>query len=151
MADQNLKHATLQFERTCEAPVERVFAVFADPVARSEWGTPSDTAAFIYDEADFREGGQDVFRCGDKSNPQYRGVTTYLEILPNQRIVASEVVETLGRKLLITLATTLFEPAGRNTRVLVTAQLVSLAGEDMLEGAKFGHNASLDNLVEATR
>jgi hypothetical protein len=35
--------------------------------------------------------------------------------------------------------------------VIVTAQLTSLAGDEMLNGAKFGHNASLDNLVEAMR
>lgn len=151
MPDENLKHSTLRLERTCEAPVDRVFAVFADPVARAEWGTPSETATFFYEKADFREGGHDVFRCGSKSDPQYRGVTTYLEIVPNQRIISSEVVETNGRKLLITLSTTVFEPAGDATKVTVTAQLTSLAGEDMLKGAEFGHNSSLDNLVEATR
>ncbi|HEY3786951.1 MAG TPA: SRPBCC domain-containing protein [Steroidobacteraceae bacterium] len=151
MPAQDIKHATLHLERTCEAPVERVFAVFADPVARAEWGAPSETVAFVYDEADFREGGRDVFRCGDKANPQYRGVTTYLQIVPDQRIISSEVVETHGQKLLVTLATIVFQPNARGTTVSLTAQLTSLAGEDMLEGAKFGHNASLDNLVQATR
>jgi uncharacterized protein YndB with AHSA1/START domain len=149
MTDQDVKHATLVFERICAAPIERVFAAFADPKERANWGTPSETAAFIYDKVDFREGGVDIFRCGDKSNPQYRGTTTYYEIVPNRRIVASEVVETEGRKLLITMSTTTFEPKGVETKVAVTAQLTSLAGDGMLDGAKFGHNASLDNLVEA--
>src|ERR1700730_6633756 len=61
-------HATLVFEREIPAPVEEVFAAFADPVARTEWGAPSDTAVVIYDEADFREGGQDRFRCGSKAD-----------------------------------------------------------------------------------
>src|SRR5580692_7941028 len=68
MTSQNLKHSTLVFERVCAAPVERVFAAFASPQERAGWGTPSETAALIYDKADFREGGVDVFRCGDKSN-----------------------------------------------------------------------------------
>jgi uncharacterized protein YndB with AHSA1/START domain len=144
MANQRLKHATFVFERSCAAPVERVFAAFANPAERTNWGTPADTAGFIYDEVDFREGGTDVFRCGDKSNPQYRGVTTYYDIVSNQRIIPSEVVETQGKKLLITMSTTTFEPEGAGTRVTVTAQLTSLAGEDMLNGAKFGHNASLN-------
>jgi uncharacterized protein YndB with AHSA1/START domain len=151
MPSQDLKHATLVFERICAAPVERVFAAFANPEERTSWGTPSETAAFIYDKVDFREGGVDVFRCGDKSDPQYRGVTTYYDIVPNQRIISSEVVETQGKKLLITMATTTFEPEGTGTKVTVTAQLTSLAGEDVLNGATFGHNASLDNLVEAMR
>jgi uncharacterized protein YndB with AHSA1/START domain len=149
MSNQDLKHETLMFERTCAAPVERVFAAFADPVERANWGTPSETAAFIYDKVDFREGGADVFRCGDKSNPQYRGVTTYYDIVPNERIVSSETVETEGRKLLISMATTTLQAEGNGTTVTVTVQLTSLVGEGMLNGARFGHNASLDNLVEA--
>ena len=37
---------------------------------------PSRTLLF-YDEADFREGGKEVFGYGTKNNPQYLGVTTY--------------------------------------------------------------------------
>jgi uncharacterized protein YndB with AHSA1/START domain len=68
MTAQNLKHATFVFEWTCAAPVERVFAAFANPVERANWGTPSESAAFIHDEADFRVGGRDVFRCGAKND-----------------------------------------------------------------------------------
>jgi uncharacterized protein YndB with AHSA1/START domain len=149
MNSQELKHSTLVLERICAAPVERVFAAFANPQERASWGTPSETAAFIFDKVDFREGGVDVFHCGDKRNPQYRGVTTYYDIVPNKRIVSSEVVETQGRKLLISMSTTTFEPEGVRTKVIVTVQLTSLAGEDILNGAKFGHNASLDKLVKA--
>lgn len=151
MAGQSMKHATLVFERICSASVERVFAAFANPAERANWGTPSETAAFVYDKVDFREGGVDVFRCGDKKNPQYRGVTRYYDIVPNERIISSEIVETQGRKLLVTMSTTTFESEGAGTKVTVTAQLTSLAGDEMLKSAKFGHNASLDNLVEAMR
>jgi uncharacterized protein YndB with AHSA1/START domain len=149
MTSQEPTHTTFVFERICAAPIDRVFAAFADPNERERWGAPSETAAFIYDKVDFREGGVDVFRCGDKNNPQYRGVTTYYDIVRNERIISSEVVETQGKKLLVTMATTTFEHQGTGTKVIVTAQLTSLGGEDMLNGAKFGHNASLDNLVKA--
>jgi uncharacterized protein YndB with AHSA1/START domain len=149
MADQGLKHETLTIERICAAPVERVFTAFADAAERASWGNPSESSAFAYDEVDFREGGVDVFHCGDRNDPQYRGVTRYYDIAPNQRIVSSEVVEVQGKKLLITMATVTFEPQGAGTKVTVTAQLTSLAGEQMLNGARIGHNAALDNLVAA--
>ncbi len=87
MAIEHVQHATFVFERTSKAPVERVFAALANPVERAQWGVPSEKAALVYDRADFREGGEDVFRCGPKENPQYRGVTTYLDIVPNERVV----------------------------------------------------------------
>ncbi|MGH7119251.1 MAG: SRPBCC domain-containing protein [Acetobacteraceae bacterium] len=149
MTSQELKHSTLVLERICAAPLERVYTAFANPEERASWGTPSETAPFVYDKVDFREGGVDVFRCGDKSNSQYRGVTTYYDIVPNKRIVSRKVVETRGRKLLISMSTTILEPESSATKVVVAVQLTSFAGEDMLNGAKFGHNASLDNLVKA--
>jgi len=71
-----------------------------------------------------------------------------ITIVPNGRIISSEVVEAQSRQLLISVSATTFEPKGAGTKVVVTVQLTSLAGEDMLTGAKFGHNASLDNLVK---
>jgi uncharacterized protein YndB with AHSA1/START domain len=149
MSVHALGHATFVFERRCAAPVGRVFAALSDPVERASWGAPSDNASLVYDQADFREGGQDIFRCGDIANPQYRGVTSYLDIVPNARIVSSEVIESGGQKLLISLSTTTLEPDAGSTKVVVTTQLTSLIGNRMIDGAKFGHNASLDNLVHA--
>lgn len=145
------KHATLSFERLCAAPVERVFAAVADPVARTKWGTPTETAAFFYEQTDFRVGGQDLFYCGSKSAPQYRGLTRYYDIVPNERIVSSEVIETGGRRVMISMQTMGFASRANGTLVTLTVQVTSLAGEDMLRGAEIGHKAALDNLVEMMR
>lgn len=122
------------------------------PSAR--WSVPSDTAAFLYDEADFRVGGRDGFRCGSKQNPQYRGVTTYHGIAPNERIVWSETVENAGERLFVGLMTVTFEPAGpeaARTKLRLTAQVVSFAGEGMVENTRIGNNAALDNLTRSMR
>ncbi len=70
---ESVTHATLVFEREVPATVEKVFAAFANAKNRSEWGAPSDTTAIIYDQNDFREGGEDHFRCGSKSSPNIYG------------------------------------------------------------------------------
>jgi uncharacterized protein YndB with AHSA1/START domain len=141
-------HATLVFEREVPAPAEEVFAAFADPVARTEWGAPSDTAVMIYDEADFREGGQDRFRCGSKADPNIHGMTRYLEITVNRRVVSSETIVMDGRRLCASLNTLELTPHGEKTKLKSTIQLASFIGEDMLKGHETGHNASLDNLVQ---
>jgi uncharacterized protein YndB with AHSA1/START domain len=141
-------HATLVFEREILAPVERVFAAFADPVARTAWGAPSETAVVIYDEADFREGGQDCFRCGSKANPNIHGRTRYLEIIANRRVVSSETIVMDGKRLCASLTTLELAPDGEKTRLKCTTQLASFIGEDMVKGHETGNNASLDNLVK---
>jgi uncharacterized protein YndB with AHSA1/START domain len=140
-------HATLVFEREIPAPVEAVFAAFADPVARTAWGAPSDTAVVIYDEADFREGGQDRFRCGPKADPNIHGTTRYLEIIVNRRVVSSETIVVGGKRLCASLTTLELTHDGETSRLKTTVQLASFIGDDMVKGHEAGNNASLDNLV----
>jgi uncharacterized protein YndB with AHSA1/START domain len=140
-------HVTLVFERDIPAPVEKVFTAFADPVTRSEWGAPSDTAVVIYDETDFREGGQDRFRCGSRSNPDIHGTTRYLDIVANRRVVSSETIVVEGKRLCASLTTLELTPDGGKTKLKSTTQLSSFIGKDMVKGHETGTNASLDNLV----
>ncbi|MGH7327708.1 MAG: SRPBCC family protein [Polyangiaceae bacterium] len=144
-------HTTLVFEREIPAPVEEVFAAFADPVARAAWGAPSDTAVVIYDEADFREGGQDRFRCGSKTNPNIHGMTRYLEIVANRRVVSSETIVVDGNRLCASLTTLELVPDGAETKLKSTTQLASFIGAEMVKGYETGNNASLDNLVRYVR
>jgi len=64
-------HATLVFEREIPALPKAVFAAFVDPVARVQWGTSSEAAVLIYDDADFREGGQDHFDAVPRRIPTF--------------------------------------------------------------------------------
>jgi uncharacterized protein YndB with AHSA1/START domain len=84
-------HATFTLERSYPARLEQVFSEFADPAARARWSAPSDDE-LIYDEADFRIGGKDVFRCGPRGDPKFRGETRYLILIPNSRVVTSETL-----------------------------------------------------------
>jgi uncharacterized protein YndB with AHSA1/START domain len=142
----SILHTTLVFEREIAASPEAVFAAIGDPVARAQWGAPSDTAIVIYDEADFREGGQDRFRCGSKANPNIYGVTHYLDIVPNRRVVSSETIVVDGRRLCVSLTTLELASDGNGTRLKSTTQLASFIGEDMVKGHTTGTNAYLDSL-----
>ena len=84
--NEKSQHATIVLERTYQAPLERVFSEFADPVARARWSPPSNDV-LIYDQTDFRAGGRDLFRCGHKNDPKLCGETMYHLIVPNKRVV----------------------------------------------------------------
>ena len=140
-------HATVVFEREIPATVERVFAAFASAKIRSEWGAPSDTATIIYDQDDFREGGEDRFRCGSKSNPNIHGTTRYLEIIPNRRIVSSETISMDGKRLCASLTTLELAKSGSVTKLRSTSQVASFIGQDMISGTETGNNGSLNSLV----
>jgi uncharacterized protein YndB with AHSA1/START domain len=138
------QHATITLEHSYSAPVERVFSQFADPVARAAWSAPSEEV-LVYDESDFRVGGKDVFRCGPKGNPKFRGETRYLQIVPNERVVSSETLDT-DQPLAVALTTLEFEPTNGGTNLTVTVQIVSFAGPDMIRGYESGNKSALENL-----
>jgi len=148
MSSQQIKHHTFVFERRCKASPARVFEALADPVQRAKWSAPSETAAFVYDAADFREGGQDLFRCGSKDNPQFTGRTTYISIVPNFLVASSEVVESGGTTLMASLITTELKAQGSGSRIEMTVQVTSFCGDDMINGTETGNNAALDKLVK---
>ena len=143
--NNKLQHATIKLEHSYSAPLERVFSEFADPVARARWSAPSNDA-LIYDEADFRVGGKDVFRCGPKGDPKFRGETRYLDIVFDARVVSSETVDMDGQRLAVALTTLDFEPTEDGTDLTVTLQMVSFVGPDMIHAYESGNKSALKNL-----
>lgn len=75
------------------------------------------------------------------------GVTRYLDIVANRRVVSSETISMDGKRLCVSLTTLELAANGDITRLTNTTQLASFIGEDMVKGHETGTNASLDNLV----
>lgn len=143
---QKVVHETLTFERTYPAAPERVFRAYADVTARARWGTPSDTAAIVYSESDFRVGGLDQFRCGAKDELPFRGHVRYEDIVENRRIVYVECVSHGDDLLSVSLVTWEVEAVPTGSRLRITDQLMALDGADMITGTRQGTNTALDNL-----
>lgn len=139
-------HEKLEFERRIPATLERVFEAYSNFEQRAKWGTPSDSAVIIYDEADFREGGSDRFRCGAKSNPNIHVKAQYLSIVPGLRIVWSEITAMDGKSLSASLNTVTFRQDGNDTHLGLTVQIASFVGQDIIDGHRKGNAAALDNL-----
>jgi uncharacterized protein YndB with AHSA1/START domain len=146
--DTRAKHDQLTMERTLAASRRRVFAAFADAQVRARWTVPSDDEVLTYSQSDFRTGGIDRFRCGLRSAPAYEGEVRYLDVVPDERIIYSEALWTDGSLVAVSLITWEFRSAGDGTRLILTDQMVSLAGHDLIEGSRVGYTAALDNLDE---
>jgi uncharacterized protein YndB with AHSA1/START domain len=140
------EHATITMERSYPAPPERVFSEFADPLARARWSPPSGDV-LIYDEADFRAGGRDLFRCGPQSDPKFRGETLYHLIVPNERVISSEILDVGDHRLAVSLTTLDFASEGNNTKLTLTVQMISLAGQELIDGYRSGNKSALENLA----
>jgi uncharacterized protein YndB with AHSA1/START domain len=143
--NDKLQHATITLQQWYSAPVGRVFSEFADPVARARWSAPSNDE-LIYDHADFRIGGKDVFRCGPQGDLKFRGETSYLDIVPNARVVSSEILDVDGQRLAVALSTLDFKPTEDGTSLTVTIQMVSFVGPDIIHGYESGNKSALKNL-----
>jgi uncharacterized protein YndB with AHSA1/START domain len=147
MTDISTDHATVVVERTLAVPVSRVYSAFADAKARASWGAPSDTAVFIYDEANFSVGGRDLARCGAKEDPRYRVETRYVDIVAERRVVWTETIHEVDKLLATNITTLEFLPDGQRTRVKVTVQVASFVGPGMIKNTKDGHEGSLANMA----
>ena len=134
--NDKLQHATIKIQHSYSAPLDRVFSEFTDPLARARWSAP-DNDELIYDESDFRIGGKDVFRCGPKGDPKFRGETRYLDIVSNARIVSSETLDVDGQRLSVALTT---------LDLTATIQIVSFAGPDVIHEYESGNKSALKNL-----
>jgi uncharacterized protein YndB with AHSA1/START domain len=145
MPDQ-LHHATITLSRTYDAPPERIFSAFANPKSRAEWSAPTNDA-LIYDEANFQEGGRDVFRCGPANDLRFRGVTTYQTIIPNECVISTEAICEGHQRLAVALTTLEFLPTASGTNLKITIQLVSFVGPGIDQGYESGNRSALDNLA----
>jgi len=140
-------HHTIVFERSFACPVAMLYQAFVDPVARARWGVPSPTAVIIYEAADFRIGGTDRSRCGTNFHPRFLVEVTYLDIVPESRIVHTETVSTDGKRLSAALETIEMAADGNRSKLKVTMQIAAFDGADMADGVRQGFGAALDNLA----
>ena len=138
--------ATLTFEREIAAPLSATWEAWTAPAARAVWAPPSPSVTVDFLEADTRVGGREVSLCRAKSEPEYRCEIGWLALQSEAQSVNYEVVSSEGATLSTALVTADFFGDGDRSRLVVTVQLSSLAG-DMEAGYRKGFGAGLDNLA----
>jgi uncharacterized protein YndB with AHSA1/START domain len=144
---ENVKHhATIVLERDYDSTPSRVFTEFADPVVRARWSAPPGDE-LTYEEAAFKVGGRDVFRCGPMGDPRFRGETLYHVIEPHTCVISTETLEAGGQHLAVSLSTLELRPTGHGTKLKLTIQIVSSVGKTIIKGFESGNRSALEGLA----
>lgn len=144
---RNAMHETITIKRTIEAALEKVFTAWANPDARAIWGPPSVDEGMEFLETDFRVGGKDVYRCGQKGDFCFLVETIYHDIQEPLRLLFTERVSTEDNLLSVSLVTVDLSEIGKATKLDLTVQVASLVGQDMIAGNRGGWEAALNNLA----
>jgi len=140
--------ATLTFERDVAAPLSVLWQAWTAPAARAAWAGPNPSVTVEFVEADTRVGGREVSLCKVEGQPDIRCECGWLELQAGLRSVNYEVVSCGGATQSAALVTADFSGTGERSRLAVTVQLSSLAG-DMEAGYRQGFDAGLGNLAGA--
>jgi uncharacterized protein YndB with AHSA1/START domain len=146
MSDRSVTHDTIAIERTFNASPARVFAAWASSKARARWAVPREEWESAEESNDFRVDGREVRRFGPKGDPRYRAVTTYLDIVPDRRIIMAGTMFASELPISCSLATVEFLEHGKATRMIYTEHAAFLDGRDTPQSRRQGWGTNLDKL-----
>ena len=143
MTERSVLHSTFTLERTYPVRPERVFAAWADPVAKARWfGRPGTEH-----ELDFRIGGSETaVRPAGDGKPEIRFESVYRDIVADRRIVYVSTMYSDGDPVTVSLTSVQFAAAGDATRLELTEHGAYLDGCERPSWREHGTNEHLDRL-----
>jgi uncharacterized protein YndB with AHSA1/START domain len=157
MEEQTVIHSTFVIERSFAKSPEIVFAAFADPAKKRRWfadgGEKHDVEQF---EMDFRVGGGERQRYRFKEGSPFPGVAlsnevTYLDIVPDRRIVSAYTMSLGDRHISSSLVTIELlatgDGANRRTDLIFTHQGAYFEGSGGAEMREAGWRSLFDKLA----
>ncbi|EYF03814.1 SRPBCC family protein [Chondromyces apiculatus] len=148
MKERSVTHATFTIERTYDASPARVFAAWANPVAKRRWSVCHDEGGAAEYALDFRIGGRERLRASSPGGTTHAVDGHYLDIVPDQRIVYAYDMLLNDARVSVSLVTVEFKPEGTGTRMVFTEQGAFLDGHDTPAQREHGTNVGMDRLIE---
>ena len=139
-------HATFVIERSYPVPVAALWHALSDNDARDQWFGGGAEFDISEKSHDFRVGGHGIEDGRWRGGPTSRFVSTYTDIVDQQRMVFAYDMWVDERHISTSLTTISVEPDDDGARLTYTEQAVHLDGLDTVEGREEGFRELLDNL-----
>ena len=146
MTERDAKHATFTIERTYAAAPAQVFAAWSNKEAKTAWAYCHEEWLVSEHVFDFREGGREHLVTGPAGGTRHVFDASYLDIVPEQRIVYAYDMHLDDRRISVSLTTIEFFAVAGGTRLVFTEQGAFLDGYDDVAGREEGTCIGLANL-----
>jgi uncharacterized protein YndB with AHSA1/START domain len=151
MTEPSTIHDTFVLEREYPAPPARVFAAFSDSKKKRTWFIDSGKNEVEHYELNFRAGGKETARFRFKPGSPVSGMlceteTTYIDIVPDQRMVFANSMAIGGKHISAALVTVELLPAQSGTTLVLTHQGAFFPGADGPKMRKGGWEFLMDQL-----
>jgi uncharacterized protein YndB with AHSA1/START domain len=146
MTKRSTVHATFVIERTYPATPERVYQAFADPKAKARWFAAPAAWEQSRGKMEFKAGGREYLSSTPPGHKPHTYDATYLDIVPNERIIYVYEMHIGPNKISESLATIELAPAGKGTKLKLTEQGAFLDGYDDAGSREKGTHGLLDQL-----
>ena len=148
MKEPSVLHATTVVEHRFDVAPEKAFNAWADAKARARWDLPGgDDWELTELEQDFRIGGHERTRFGPKGNAIYWSHGTYLDIVPNARIVSAGTMHENEKRTSVTLCTVEFIAESRGTKLVLTDQSAFFDGAEAPSERRSGWGKIIERLA----
>ena len=149
MTNRKVTHATFTIERNFDVPPERVYRAFADPKTKYAWFVGPDEWEEGERSMDFRIGGKEHLSGGPKGHPPHIFDATYMDIVPNERIIYTYEMYLGVNRISVSVATLEFRRAGNGTRMTLTEQGAFLDDFDKPEMREEGTKQLMEQLAKS--
>jgi uncharacterized protein YndB with AHSA1/START domain len=145
MTDRSVTHSTFTLERTYPVDTAKVFGAWSDPAIKARWFAGGDVNGEY--SMDFRVGGREV-AGGDFEGTRLTFTTTYLDIVPGERIAYTSTMYFGDEIATASLTTVEFASTGDATRLVLTEHGAYLDGHEKPEWREEGTASQLDSLAK---
>ena len=144
--ERKVTHASFTIERSLSASPERVFKAFADQETKAKWFIGPDTWQKSDQTLDFKIAGKEHVSGGPPGGPVHRYDSTFMDIVPNERIITTYEMHLDDDRISVSVATLEFKATDGGTKLTPTEQGAYLDGFDTPERREHGTNDLLDKL-----